>query len=182
MQALTDFVKNLKLWSTKFYLLYCPFSFFLPFALKNKEQYLCCTEGYTLSFIIKYVNKKRLKSITNKKQQYLTYPDKFWPELKEESCVDKSSEDEENFCFWSQITGPTIHQNNTRQIFKIYVYSILMRFNRYIWLRSIIVYQKYLKRTFITSFWVQNYILNLCIRVVNSQRLFCFWNTMKSSY
>ena len=40
----------------------------------------------------------------------------------------------------------------------------------YFWLRYIFVYQKFLKQTFQTSFWGQNHLLNLCSRVVNSQR------------
>ena len=42
-----------------------------------------------------------------------------------------------------------------------------------IWVEFIFVYQKSLKRPFKTSFWVQNYLLNLCYRAVNSQRLLC---------
>ena len=43
-----------------------------------------------------------------------------------------------------------------------------------------IVFHNYFKRTFQTGFWAKNYFLNLCFRVVNSQRLFCnqksVWN------
>ena len=48
------------------------------------------------------------------------------------------------------------------------------------------VYQKSLKRTFQTRFWVQNYLLSLCFRVLNSQRLFCIkklvWSGIQSVY
>ena len=40
-----------------------------------------------------------------------------------------------------------------------------------IWVGFIFVYQKSLKWTFKTSFWVQNHLLNLCSSAVNSQRL-----------
>ena len=42
-----------------------------------------------------------------------------------------------------------------------------------IWVWFIFLYQKSLKRTFQTGFWVQNHLLNLCSSVVNSQRLLC---------
>ena len=64
--------------------------------------------------------------------------------------------------------------------------------NLYFWLRFIFVYQKSLKRTFKTGFWVQNHLLNLCSRAVNSQRLLCsqragvrikaFWYTNSVSF
>ena len=48
------------------------------------------------------------------------------------------------------------------------------------WVRFIFVYQKYLKRTFQTGYWLQNHRLNFWFRDVNSQRLFCskklVWN------
>ena len=49
------------------------------------------------------------------------------------------------------------------------------------------VYQKSLKRLFKTSFWVQNNLLNLCSRAVNSQRLFGIikklgWNVRIKSF
>ena len=49
-----------------------------------------------------------------------------------------------------------------------------------IWVGFIFVYQKSLKRTFKTSFWVQNHLLSLCNSAVDSQRLLCseklVWN------
>ena len=45
---------------------------------------------------------------------------------------------------------------------------------KFIFLTQIIfVYKKSLKRMFKPDFWVQNHLLNLFSRVVNSQRLFC---------
>ena len=44
--------------------------------------------------------------------------------------------------------------------------------NRYFWLKFIYVYQRSLKRTLKPGFWAQNHLLNLCSRVVNSQRLY----------
>ena len=67
-------------------------------------------------------------------------------------------------------------------------------FNIYFWLRFIFVYQKSLKQTFQTGFWVKNHHWNICFRVVNSQRLFVykklvwnvcmkyFWHTKKVFY
>ena len=44
--------------------------------------------------------------------------------------------------------------------------------------KKYIKYEKSLKRTFQTGFWVQNNRLNLCSRVMNSQRLFCSQKTV----
>ena len=44
--------------------------------------------------------------------------------------------------------------------------------NIYFWLRFIFAYQKSLKRTLKTGFWVQNHLFNLSSSAVNSQRLF----------
>ena len=42
-----------------------------------------------------------------------------------------------------------------------------------IWVIFIFIYQKYLKQSFQTGFWVQNDLLNLFSGAVNSQRLLC---------
>ena len=47
------------------------------------------------------------------------------------------------------------------------------------WIRHIFIYQKLLKRTFQTGFWVQNHLMNLRSFVVNSQMLFCSQKTDK---
>jgi hypothetical protein len=44
--------------------------------------------------------------------------------------------------------------------------------NIYFWPRFIFAYQKSLKRTLKTGFWVQNHLFNLSSSAVNSQRLF----------
>ena len=46
-----------------------------------------------------------------------------------------------------------------------------------IWVRFSFAYQKSIKPTFKTGFWVQNHLLNLCSRVVNLQKLFCSQKT-----
>ena len=64
--------------------------------------------------------------------------------------------------------------------------STTIYYNMYFWLGFIFVHQKSLKPTFQNGFWVQNYLLNLCFGVENSQMLFCSqnvgtWNVRISS-
>ena len=69
-----------------------------------------------------------------------------------------------------------------------------MNSSHQIWVGFIFVYQKSLKRTFKTVFWVQNYLLNFCYSVVTSQsflvvknlvlyvRIKAFWYTRDIIY
>ena len=52
-------------------------------------------------------------------------------------------------------------------------YLEYLNLSYHIWVEFIFVYQKSLKRTFKTSFWVQNHLLNLWSSAMNSQRLLC---------
>ena len=51
--------------------------------------------------------------------------------------------------------------------------SLIRKIYMYFLLRFAFVYQKSLRWTFNTCFWLQNNHLNLCSRVVNSQRVYC---------
>ena len=72
---------------------------------------------------------------------------------------------------WIKMGKNTILQNVYKNIFFTpAIYKICFI---YFLLRFIFVYQKSLKRTFKTVFWVQKHLSNLCSSAVDSQRLLC---------